>query len=86
MTCTFCWPWPITAAETARAPLAVRFRRWAGGGQGGSLPPPVAAWCWVQPVVHAVPLRVKLEGAAELPEWLTWKPRLVLPPAGMDAL
>ena len=39
-----------------------------------------------QPIVHAVPLSVKLVGAAALPVWLTWNPMLVLPPAGMVAL
>src|SRR5579884_260412 len=39
-----------------------------------------------QPTEQAVPLRVNAVGAAALPVWFAWKPKLVLPPAGMVAL
>ncbi len=40
-----------------------------------------------QPTLHAVPFRVNDVGAAALPVWLAWKPKLVVPPlAGMVAL
>lgn len=39
-----------------------------------------------QPVLQTTPLSVKLDGAALLPVWLNWYPKLVLPPTGMEAL
>jgi len=39
-----------------------------------------------QLLVQAVPLRLKPVGAAELPVWVAWNPKLVVPPAGIEAL
>jgi hypothetical protein len=39
-----------------------------------------------QPLEHGDPFRVKSAGAAALPVWLAWSPKLVLPPGGIAAL
>lgn len=36
--------------------------------------------------VHAAPLSVKLVGAAALPVWVAWNPKVTLPPGAMAPL
>jgi hypothetical protein len=45
-----------------------------------------AAFAVGHATAQVMPLSVKAAGLAELPVWVAWKPMLVEPPAGIEAL